>query len=285
MTEEGFFGFFGGLLVFTSVAIWHSTHFQKSQKIFLTICILFPPAQWVFAIIIYAYNKYNKGNDTLIDYKQDISSKDLEKLKYLKNSKILSDEEYDIKASKIKTESILNDIKMTDEYKALYQLNKRGILNDKEFDEKIKLLSEKQTSYNNDPTPIRLDKDLNPVEMDSKWGYMNKKGTLTIPYIYSGAYDFSEGIALVYITKNKIDYYGFIDKKGNEVISLQYEFGETFSHGLALVRKNRKFGYINMKGEITIPFNYDDADSFEDEKARVKIKNFQFYIDKAGNEI
>ena len=101
MLEAGLFGLFGGLLIFTSVAIWHSTHFQKSQKIFLTICILFPPAQWVFAIIIYAYNK---SNDTLIDYKQDISSKDLEKLTYLKNSKILSDEEYDIKASKIKTE-------------------------------------------------------------------------------------------------------------------------------------------------------------------------------------
>ena len=148
MLEAGLFGLFGGLLIFTSVAIWHSTHFQKSQKIFLTICILFPPAQWVFAIIIYAYNK---RNDFLIDYKQNISSKDLEKLTYLKNSKILSDEEYDIKASKIKTESILNDIKKTDEYKALYQLNKRGILNDREFDEKIKLLSEKQTSNNTNP--------------------------------------------------------------------------------------------------------------------------------------
>ena len=160
MLEAGLFGLFGGLLIFTSVAIWHSTHFQKSQKIFLTICILFPPAQWVFAIIIYAYNK---SNDTLIDYKQDISSKDLEKLTYLKNSKILSDEEYDIKASKIKTESILNDIKKTDEYKALYQLNKRGILNDREFDEKIKLLSEKQTSNNSNKTTTNTNPESKPI--------------------------------------------------------------------------------------------------------------------------
>lgn len=131
-----------------------------------------------------------------------------------------------------------------------------------------------------------LDYDLNPVEnADFKYGYMDKEGNLIIPYKYDRAYDFSEGLAMVYSTKNKIDFYGYVEEKGGEVILLQYEFGESFSQGLALVRQNRKFGFIDKKGDIIIPFNFDDADSFEYGEARVKINGRQFYIDKTGNEI
>ena len=133
---------------------------------------------------------------------------------------------------------------------------------------------------------FKLDKDLNPVKNeDSKYGYMNKEGILIIPYKYDRAYDFSEGLALVYSIKNKFYYYGYVDEQGNEVIPLQYEYGESFSQGLALVRKNKKFGFINKKGETVIPFIFDDADSFENDEARVKIINRQFFIDKTGNEI
>ena len=62
----------------------------------------------------------------------------------MKNSKILSKEEYEIKANKIKTESILYEIKKTNEYKALHQLNKKGIIDDSEFNEKTKLLLNKE---------------------------------------------------------------------------------------------------------------------------------------------
>lgn len=131
-----------------------------------------------------------------------------------------------------------------------------------------------------------LDKDLNPVKNDdNKYGYMDNEGNLIIPYKYDRAFDFSEGLALVYSIKNRIDYYGYIDEQGNEVIPLQYEFGESFSQGLALVRQNRKFGFVDNRGEIVIPFKFDDADSFENGKARVKIKNRQIFIDKSGNEI
>src|SRR5690625_5890761 len=87
-----------------------------------------------------------------------------------------------------------------------------------------------------------LDKDLKPVENgERKYGYMDRQGTLTINYNYDRAYDFSEGLALVVVTRSKIDYYGFIDEKGNEIIPLKYEFAESFSEGLCLVRLNRKF--------------------------------------------
>lgn len=146
------------------------------------------------------------------------------------------------------------------------------------------------SSYNVDsdyiPTILKLDQELIPVENeDHKFGYMDKEGNLILAYKYDNAYEFSEDLARVYLTKKGIDYYGFIDNKGIEVIPLKYEFGESFSEGLALVRLNRRFGYINKSGEVIIPFNFDDADSFIDAKARVKIRNREFYINRTGQEI
>lgn len=133
---------------------------------------------------------------------------------------------------------------------------------------------------------LKLEKDLNPVEnAEWKYGYMDRQGNIIINYKFDRAYDFFEGLALVFVTKNKTDYYGFIDEKGNEVIPLKYEFAENFSEGLCLVRLNRKFGYLNKKGETIIPFRFDDADSFKFGKARVKLNGRQFHIDRNGNEI
>lgn len=153
MGERIIIGVLSGLVLATTAGIWNSVNFSKGQKTFLTICIIFPPAQWLLAIIIYVFNK---KNDILIDYNQNINFKDLEKLKQLKNSKILSNDEYEIKANKIKNKSILNEIKKTGEYKTLYQLNKKGILTDNEFDEKIKLLLGKQNSdkINTESKPV-----------------------------------------------------------------------------------------------------------------------------------
>jgi len=150
----------------------------------------------------------------------------------------------------------------------------------------IEISSYNVVDYQYKQNSFILDKNLNPVKNDDiKYGYMDNEGNLIIPYKYDRAFDFSEGLALVYSKKNRIDYYGYIDEQGNEVIPLQYEFGESFSQGLALVRQNRKFGFVDNRGEIVIPFKFDDADSFENGKARVKIKNRQIFIDKSGNEI
>jgi len=133
---------------------------------------------------------------------------------------------------------------------------------------------------------FKLDKELNIVENEEcKYGYMDMEGNLITQYKYNGAYEFSEGLAMVFLTVNKSDKYGYIDEKGNEVISLKYEFGESFSEGLALVRVNRKFGFIDKKGNTIIEFKFDDANSFENGRARVNVKGREFYIDCKGNEI
>ncbi|RYM32900.1 WG repeat-containing protein [Brumimicrobium glaciale] len=150
----------------------------------------------------------------------------------------------------------------------------------------IELLNNHNKSTETELTTLNLDKDLNPVE-NSEWkhGYMDRQGNLIIEYKYDMAYDFSEGLASVYLIGKKTDYYGFVDEKGNEIIPLKYEFAESFSEGLCLARLNRKFGFLNKIGETIIGFKFDEAASFEFGKARVKINGRKFYIDKKGNEI
>lgn len=131
----------------------------------------------------------------------------------------------------------------------------------------------------------KFDKELNAIKNEvGKYGYLNRDGEKIIDYLFDWAYDFSEGLALVY-NKGKInDNYGFVDETGNISIPLKYEYAESFSEGLALVRLNRKFGFINKTGEIVIDIFYDYADSFNSGKARVKTRGHYFYIDKKGSK-
>ena len=71
---------------------------------------------------------------------------------------------------------------------------------------------------------------------DVKWGFIDKKGNVVIPFVYEGAGAFSEGLAAVRREDRNGDWKsGFIDKKGNEVIPFVYNEAYVFSEGLALV--------------------------------------------------
>jgi|GEM_PF-1265798 len=130
-----------------------------------------------------------------------------------------------------------------------------------------------------------LDKELNIVQNDNrKYGYMDREGKLLIPYRYDGAYDFLEGLAMVFTLGTGTDYYGFIDEIGNEIVPLQYEYAEIFSEGLAVVRLNNSFGFIDKTGNIIIDIKFDSADSFVNGLAKVSIGNLNFHIDTNGNE-
>lgn len=89
-----------GLVIATSIYIFQSDNFNKKQKTVLLLFIIFPPAQWILALIMLIYNK---NKDTF-------------------------------KVSGLKSENI-------SEYKQLENLYKSGILTNKEFDEKVKLLN------------------------------------------------------------------------------------------------------------------------------------------------
>ena len=117
------------------------------------------------------------------------------------------------------------------------------------------------------------------VEFGGKWGYIDKSGKEVIPLQYDDAYIFSEGLAAVELN-GKL---GYIDKSGKEVIQLKYDNADEFSEGLAAVKLNGKWGYINKSGKEVIPLKYDSAYRFSNGQARAKLNGEWGYIDKQGN--
>lgn len=153
--------------------------------------------------------------------------------------------------------------------------------------------------------------------MSDKCGYINEDGNEIINCIYSWAYPFSNGIAVVengdgkgiinehgslivpfgkyaffeflpdgLIKVENNSKYGFIKSDGHEILPCIYDYVEPFSEGLALVKNyNGKYGYINTKGETVIPYNINSGSSFSEGVARVK-KNMKWgFINHRGEEI
>lgn len=118
-----------------------------------------------------------------------------------------------------------------------------------------------------------------------KFGYLDRSENIVIDYQYDGAYDYSEDLARVYLTKGNQDLYGFIDMYGNIAVSLIYEYAICFSEGLAVVRLNRKFGYVDKFNNIVIDIQFDDAISFCNGKAKVKKGLKYFFINYKGEII
>lgn len=152
-------------------------------------------------------------------------------------------------------------------------------------------------------------------------GFINTKGVLAIPCVYTSGGDFSGGVAYVtnskehmlidrtgkMVSKFKTEYkseysfinglalayapktgkMGFINTSGELAIPYQYTYARSFSEELALVQ-NRKgmYGYINSKGKTVIPFNYKSGTDFSEGLAGVQNSKGKWaFIDKKGNTI
>jgi len=94
-----------------------------------------------------------------------------------------------------------------------------------------------------------------------KYGYMDTKGTMQIPYKYLEATPFDNGLAWVRVQGEG---YKLINKQDEVVLSLdegQIPYnGNGFHNGLCLIFYNdnqtRKFQYINLKGEVVYSWPY-----------------------------
>ncbi len=89
--------------------------------------------------------------------------------------------------------------------------------------------------------------------------------------------------------------YGMIDTKNKIIVPFIYDYAEYFEGDLAIVGKITgqdendndiyKYGFVNKNGKVVIPLKYDDADTFEDGKAEVAIGDDYFYINKQGKKV
>lgn len=120
-------------------------------------------------------------------------------------------------------------------------------------------------------------------ETGFKYGFVDRKGNVVIPFDYSAGLEFSEGLAAV----KKDGKWGYIDKTGKEIIPYIFDNAKSFSEGLAPVEIDRLWGYIDKTGELVLPQKYfDNARGFSEGLAAVNRYYFTVgFIDKTGKEI
>lgn len=117
---------------------------------------------------------------------------------------------------------------------------------------------------------------------DSKYGYMDKTGKIKIPAQFDYAYDFKEGLAVVYmypsgkgvVLPDSIEPYGmhgFINAKGEYVFSHK-GFLSDFSNGLAVVHDKEGKYVINHKLEKVFGVDFVAVGPFSEGYAPVKTK-------------
>ncbi|ACT00279.1 WG repeat-containing protein [Paenibacillus sp. JDR-2] len=112
---------------------------------------------------------------------------------------------------------------------------------------------------------------LYPVQVDGKWGYINKAGKIAIEPIYTLAEDFHEGVAVVQVkdeSKSSEDgeeqnnvKVGVIDSAGKMIVKPEYSAISTFSDGVAGAIKldedtySLEYFVLNTKGKVvsTLP--------------------------------
>ena len=148
----------------------------------------------------------------------------------------------------------------------------------------------------NEVVPLKYDwagsfsEGLAPVGLSGMWGYINKSGKLVLPLKYDWAGSFSEGLAPVELSGMR----GYINKSGKLVLPLKYDWAGSFSEGLAPVKLYGKVGFIDKSGKVVVPFKYYDARAFSEGLASVcleeHIDNIGLsylwgFIDKSGNTV
>lgn len=150
--------------------------------------------------------------------------------------------------------------------------------------------------------PIKYDyvysfsEGLAAVQLDKKWGFIDKTGKEVIPLQYSEVYSFSEGVAWVSLPNFNGEHsprlFGLIDKDGNEVLPHDYVGVSSFSEGLARIRINDEYNLIDKTGKTVIS-GYDSISNFSEGLVAVGFDDIESggashkycYIDKTGRVV
>jgi hypothetical protein len=120
------------------------------------------------------------------------------------------------------------------------------------------------------------------VEINNKYGFIDKAGTAVVPIIYEGtSWRFSNGVCSV----KRGNKWGFVDKTGKEIIEIKYDSVCDFEEGLARIKLNNKWGFVDGTGKEVVPIKYEDIDSFKRGLARFRgHEDKSGYVDRNGRE-
>lgn len=95
-------------------------------------------------------------------------------------------------------------------------------------------------------------------QTERRYGYINKKGDIVIPLVFTGCDNFNEGYAAA--ANNGL--FGVIDQKGNWVIHPAYQQACSPKESAIPVKQNDKWGFIRLDGSVLSDPIYDDIDIY-----------------------
>jgi antitoxin component YwqK of YwqJK toxin-antitoxin module len=162
--------------------------------------------------------------------------------------------------------------------------------------------------------PTQTNPALFRASKDGKWGFIDAKGAVAIPFEYEYAGSFSDGLAAVGIggrvgyvngsgevviaaiyTRGRPFYCGIavVQQRGEEPVVIdrygltvnRTEFSEVHDcvDGLARVKVDQNYGFLHMSGRMMINPRFDDINDFQGGFAAVPL-DYQ-YIDRTGRSI
>jgi len=119
------------------------------------------------------------------------------------------------------------------------------------------------------------------IKKNEKWGFIDRKGNLLIPYQYEEVEDFNMGIAPVKIG----ELWGFINTDNELIIKPTYEKVTIFYDGLAGFYENGKWGFINGNNEVVIEPKYTSITLFSEGLCAVNTLDFNAMGGGITNEV
>lgn len=105
------------------------------------------------------------------------------------------------------------------------------------------------------------------INKNGLWGFQERAtGKEIIKPAYTDVFLFKEDLCCVELEEK----YGYIDRAGKFVIEPRYDMAASFSEGYACVYVGEKCGYIDKEGNVIVPFDFDAGTAVSAASCRVK---------------
>lgn len=132
-----------------------------------------------------------------------------------------------------------------------------------------------------------------PVEVDGKYGYIDKTGKMVITPKFNYADDFSEGMAIIRVGNDETGSFAYIDTSGKTVIKPKFKGAGIFSEGVAIADDGKGKGVIDKSGKylFRLKFQTGETECFSEGLAAVSLGwkdhygNYYGFIDKNNKVI
>jgi hypothetical protein len=119
------------------------------------------------------------------------------------------------------------------------------------------------------------------VMQNGKWGYVNSKGHIALPFIYNEATIFYNGVAMVKMNGKAY----LINKNGTIVTKGGYKQLELTTGGIAIVTKDTLQGIIDINGKEIIECKYKDIALVDSETIEVTDNNVHKLLNIKGRQV